>query len=333
MTVLLRLLIGLCLICFNLSFIITSSKFSHSISCKSKVQSEEEVNDKELRYIENTDEDLNDPYGELLDFNTPMEQNELISTWSIDGDKSLGLNNDNLSMDNVKLLFRPKKDTSIDMAGLAPLDEKDDEDWLKDARDVIELQRGYAIWSKRSDVEIQREIRKAAASKALNMPESVARIVRLVHLERTHKLGQLKKERDYELGCIEYRKWLSEQRKRTKKDPIPIAKVEVSKRWMTEHPAVTGTPPSVVMDERTGPVYGVTMDPAGKGGGGAMTTFSMTHWNSTAADLQLGGPGAGNSDRVHNAKADPAGLAAVQPLMIDDHEMFVVTDDEYFVVL
>ena len=39
-----------------------------------KVQNEEEVNDKELTYVENS-EDLNDPYGNLLDFNTPIDQN------------------------------------------------------------------------------------------------------------------------------------------------------------------------------------------------------------------------------------------------------------------
>lgn len=328
MKALLCYLFVLSLACSTWSFSVTSSKYSHTTSLRSKLQStDEEVNHKELINTENG-EDLNDPYGDLLDFNTPVEQNGLVSTWSIDSDKSLGLNNENLLTDNQKLLFRPKKDKSVDFTGLAPLDEKDDEEWLKDARDVIELQRGYAIWSKRSDVEIQREIRKAAASKALNMPDSVARIVRMVHLERTHKLGQLKKQRETELGCIEYRKWLSEQRKRTKKDPIPIAKVEVSKRWMTEHPAVTSSPANIVMDDRTDPLYGVVMDPAGKGGGGVMTTFSMTHWNSTAEDLQsalrLG-------DRAPTA-AEPVNIAT-QSFKIDDHDMFTVTDDDFFVVL
>ena len=93
----------------------------------------------------------------------------------------------------------------------------------------LTLITGYAIWSKRTDVEIQREIKKAALNKALNIPEPVARIIRLVHLERTHKINELKKDRRYELAVIDYRKWLNDQRKRMKKDPIPIAKVEVSK--------------------------------------------------------------------------------------------------------
>ena len=38
-----------------------------------------------------------------------------------------------------------------------------------------------------------------------------------------------KMKEEYDLQCIEFRKWMIEQRKKTKKDPLPQAKVEVSK--------------------------------------------------------------------------------------------------------
>ncbi len=63
-------------------------------------------------------------------------------------DKSNGPNSENLPTDNAKLLFRPKKDKTINMAGLAPIDEEDDEEWLKEARDAIELQRGVFLSSR-----------------------------------------------------------------------------------------------------------------------------------------------------------------------------------------
>ena len=44
---------------------------------------------------------------------------------------------------------------------------------------------------------------------------------------KTHTMKKMKEE--YDLQCIEFRKWMIEQRKKTKKDPLPQAKVEVSK--------------------------------------------------------------------------------------------------------
>jgi hypothetical protein len=95
---------------------------------------------------------------------------------------------------------------------------------------------GFAIWSRRSDKDIQREMRKNVAAKALNVPEKVALIIRAVFLERTHTMKQMRNSREYELACIEFRKWMIEQKKKSKKDPLALAKVEVSKvsqiTWM-----------------------------------------------------------------------------------------------------
>ena len=86
---------------------------------------------------------------------------------------------------------------------------------------------GFAIWSKKSEKELQRELKKALEKKALNVPDSVAMIIRAVYLEKTHTMKKMKK--DQELACIGFRKWVIEQKKKTKKDPLPLARIEVSK--------------------------------------------------------------------------------------------------------
>lgn len=86
---------------------------------------------------------------------------------------------------------------------------------------------GFAIWSKRSDKDIQKENKKILASKALQMPEAVVNVVRTVYLEKTHSLREFKKIN--EIACIEFRKWMVEQKTKLKRDPLPLAKVEVSK--------------------------------------------------------------------------------------------------------
>lgn len=88
-------------------------------------------------------------------------------------------------------------------------------------------QIGFAIWSKKSDKELQRELKKALEKKALNVPDSVAMIIRAVYLEKTHTMKKMRK--DHELACIGFRKWVIEQKKKTKKDPLPLARIEVSK--------------------------------------------------------------------------------------------------------
>lgn len=52
-------------------------------------------------------------------------------------------------------------------------------------------------------------------------------IIRAVYLEKTHTMKKMRK--DHELACIGFRKWVIEQKKKTKKDPLPLARIEVSK--------------------------------------------------------------------------------------------------------
>ena len=35
--------------------------------------------------------------------------------------------------------------------------------------------------------------------------------------------------KDHELACMGFRKWVIEQKRKTKKDPLPLARIEVSK--------------------------------------------------------------------------------------------------------
>ncbi len=74
MNILIRIILVSCLGTITLSFVRTNVKGSLFSSCNTKVQNEEEVNDKEIMAVENS-EDSNDPYGNLLDFNTPVDQN------------------------------------------------------------------------------------------------------------------------------------------------------------------------------------------------------------------------------------------------------------------
>ena len=104
---------------------------------------------------------------------------------------------------------------------------------------------------------------KTLANKGMNVPENIAKIIRAVYIEKTHTMKQYKKENDFAIG--EFRKWMIEQKKKTKKDPLPPAKIEVVRKWLLTHPrqsqsyydAKNKVPP-VIMDECTKPVYGVS---------------------------------------------------------------------------
>ena len=65
-------------------------------------------------------------------------------------------------------------------------------------------------------LEIKKEVAKSLATKTLNIPRSVAAIIRAVHFERTHTLKQIRREN--ELAAIEYRKWMIECKQKTKRE-------------------------------------------------------------------------------------------------------------------
>ena len=135
-------------------------------------------------------------------------------------------------------------------------DDTENEKWVLDIRDIVELKRGNflltqmttaliplithilnnnftgrPIWSKKSAQDLQRELKKALLSKGLHVPPVVAQVISAIYLDRTHMSLKHYKQED-EIACIEYRKWISEQKKKAGakgKDPLLAAKLEVSK--------------------------------------------------------------------------------------------------------
>ena len=231
-----------------------------------------------------------DVYDDLLNLSKPVEGAEFVNAWSIDASKDQGLPVvwNRMSPGAAK---KPEWWDDFYEESFSDMDTEpqDSEKWMLEVRDEVEKKRGFAIWSKKSDKELQREMKKTLATKALNVPESSAMVIRAVHLEKSHTMKQMRK--DYELECIELRKWMIEQRKKSKKDPLPAAKTEVSKKWLTRHPNTSlvysrnpNKPPPVVMDDKAGTVYG-------NGGGTASVFGSAVPSSSTMAGSSTsGGP-------------------------------------------
>lgn len=86
---------------------------------------------------------------------------------------------------------------------------------------------GFAVWSKRSDKEIKKEAKKILANKGLSIPNNVALTINTVYIEKSCTMATFKKEQ--EMVYAEYKKWVREQKEKLKKDPLPMAKVELVK--------------------------------------------------------------------------------------------------------
>jgi hypothetical protein len=117
---------------------------------------------------------------------------------------------------------------------LGDLDGDAKKKWVQEARDVLEQKRGIAIWSKKSDQEIQRQAKKLQDSKTVYIPDLVSLVVNAVFLDKTHKISDIKAQN--EVAFREFRKWLRERKKKSKANPLAIAKVEVSKKWLMQAP-------------------------------------------------------------------------------------------------
>jgi len=184
----------------------------------------------------------------------------------------------------------------------AELQEKDQ--WIYEMRDYVEKQKGFPIWSKRSEQEIAREMRKSQAERGLNVPANVAKVIRAVYLERSQTMKQFKAQD--ELAYMEFRKWMSETKRKTKKDPLPLAKTSVSKKWLLQPPsrfvslAQLANPSTssksffssssssladvpVLLDENSKNSEGVP-----RGNSLSTTTQSMRDWMKTREELDKG---------------------------------------------
>mmetsp|Transcript_12581 Transcript_12581/g.17280 ORF Transcript_12581/g.17280 Transcript_12581/m.17280 type:complete len:420 (+) Transcript_12581:37-1296(+) len=192
-----------------------------------------------------------DPYADMLDFNKPLDDQNSTIVMSASTIKSLpGPSNPVPTYSNLVvgrsstgLMTNFKRWDQWDEfmeAELGDIDAeitKDSDRWIQEMRDLVELKRGFAIWSNRSDKEIQKEMKKSQANRGLVIPQNVAMVITAVYLEKTHTMKAFREEE--ELACLEYRKWIMEQKKKSKKDPVISAKVEVSKKWLLRHPSTS----------------------------------------------------------------------------------------------
>jgi len=154
---------------------------------------------------------------------------------------------------------------------------------------------------------------------------------------------------------INFRKWMIERKKKTKKDPLVSAKLDVSKTWLFQHPRkferekITEMP-SVVMDELRQSSTSSSMItvsekdsgapnvPTAAGGSpsppsavkagsasGSIVTYSMLNWDKDVEDA------------MNNAWRDRSDVKIeendIDKFYLDDEEMCVCTDDDYYVVM
>lgn len=187
-------------------------------------------------------DDINDyeVYEDFLDFNRPVEGTDLKEQYSLgpaalpdSGQSTKPIGSESLkSMTLTKVKRNPRKslpywdDFMEEYLGDMEDELNENDRWLGEIRDYVEQKRGRAIWSKKSDAEIQQELKKAMASRGIQIPTAVAQVITAVYIERTHKMKEYKEED--ELACIEFRKWIREQKKKSKRDPIVAAKIELA---------------------------------------------------------------------------------------------------------
>ena len=238
----LRLIFTICFVWKNfLDALVTSSFYSKAATKSIKIEVPQ-------IYLSSQNEDIDeyysledplDSYDDLLNVNKILSETQYPFVL-----KESSLNNRNMTGDlqmdsNFKSIRLFKENSSKakrwehwddfmeqefgDMD--AELSEKDG--WIKEMREIVEQKRGMAIWSKKTDQEIQNEIKRTAAARSLYIPPAAAKVIYAVFIEKTHTLKELKKED--EVSCLEFRKWVIEQKKKSKKDPLPLARVELSK--------------------------------------------------------------------------------------------------------
>ena len=70
-------------------------------------------------------------------------------------------------------------------------------------------------------------MKKALATKSMNIPTSVVEVLTAVFIEKKYTMKEMKAIN--EMAFLDYRKWFREQKKKSKKDPIPPAKTEIAK--------------------------------------------------------------------------------------------------------
>lgn len=243
-----------------------------------------------------------DPYDDLLNFEKSVSNNiahNLAAEWTLNDSDSKNPNDkkDGNSRSSLATVAREERkkpwvhwdDFMESEFGDMDRELGEDEEWMYAVRDAVEMKRGMAIWSKKTPKEIKAELKKSLTSKGINIPEKFYRVIVSVFLEKTHSMKEMRKEN--ELHVIEFRKWMIEQKKRLKKDPLPVVKVDASKKWLGEHPelglkrrGIYHKPPEVVMDELRDPLAHVQFEFSSDGNNrkSAKTRSSMSDYTGTS---------------------------------------------------
>ena len=131
-------------------------------------------------------DDVDDPYGDMLNLNRGVESKvaeDLVNLWSIEkkGDEKLVFSRMTAEK-KVKPWFWD--DFMEEEFGDMDAELTEDQSWMSEVRSITEQKRGMAIWSKKSEKELQRELKKSLAAKSVNIPDSVYMVISAVYLEK-----------------------------------------------------------------------------------------------------------------------------------------------------
>lgn len=132
-----------------------------------------------------------DPYGDMLNMNREVESKiaeDLVNLWSIET-----MGEDRKSRMSAEKKVKPWFWDAFMEEEFGDMDTELTEDlsWMAEARSITEQKRGMAIWSKKSEKELQRELKKSLAAKSLNIPDSVYMVISAVYLEKVGILSLL----------------------------------------------------------------------------------------------------------------------------------------------
>ena len=168
-----------------LSFLLTTSlgRVFSLLSLSSKALNRQIT--RNIKLSSSFDDDV-DPYGDMLNMNREVESKiveDLVNLWSIEKKREEKLVFSRMSAEKkVKPWFW---DAFMEEEfGDMDTELTEDLNWMAEARSITEQKRGMAIWSKKSEKELQRELKKSLAAKSLNIPDSVYMVIGAVYLEK-----------------------------------------------------------------------------------------------------------------------------------------------------
>lgn len=183
-----------------------------------------------------------DPYADMLDLNKPLDDVDLIVAESSISSLGQGEKKKKESLRHSGKLRTGLrvKDAEYWDAFLEKhfgVEDEEPEPWILEVRDMIELKRGKAIWSKRSDKQIKKALKKSQEGGPSKIPPAVEMVITSVYFDKKQTMGALK--RDNEVAYGEYRKFMVEQKKKLKSNPVPVVKSKISERWLMRKPGST----------------------------------------------------------------------------------------------